>query len=41
MTLAHVGALPLEELLALLPTASVAWLALRSRKHRDPWRARR
>jgi hypothetical protein len=31
--LAHVGAVPLEELLSLLPAAGTAWFALRSRIH--------
>ena len=31
MTLAHIGALPLEELLAVAPFASACWLALRAR----------
>jgi hypothetical protein len=31
MTLAHVGGVPLEELLALAPMASMLWLKLRAR----------
>ena len=31
MTLAHIGAVPIEELLALAPATSAFWLALRAR----------
>ena len=31
MTLAHVGAVPVEELLTLAPAAGALWLALRMR----------
>jgi hypothetical protein len=33
MTLAHIGPLPLEELLTLLPAAGAFWVALRTRVH--------
>jgi|NGEPerStandDraft_13_1074530.scaffolds.fasta_scaffold01271_2 hypothetical protein len=33
MTLAHVGGVPLEELLSLAPAAGAFWLALRARVH--------
>jgi hypothetical protein len=31
MTIAHVAAFPLEELLAFLPAAGATWVALRAR----------
>jgi hypothetical protein len=38
MILAHVGGLPLEELLSLAPATGVFWLALRARVHGGPER---
>ena len=37
MTFAHVGAVPLEELLTLAPAAGAFWLALRQRLRFPSW----